>query len=306
MERIKSEQLVEAFLNGLSADLSKALGGEMDVIAIFTPMTQPWDDLLRLAIEDLDELNQDQVASGTPAPNRLAVVLETTGGYIETVERMVRAMRQHYEEVIFIIPNYAYSAGTVLALSGDDILMDYHSILGPIDPQYGSGNGDYVPGMGYLAKYNELVQKINAAPDASQVRAEISYLVEKFDPGKLFHIEQAIEHSKSLLKEWLPKYKFKNWTSRSQTGDLVTEEDRQERAYRVAEVLGDAHRWHSHGRGITCDDLGSEEIKLKINNYGTNADLKKYVRNYRDLLVDYMGKRSWPAAIHTKQGFRNS
>lgn len=301
MERIKSEQLVEGFLNKLNADLSVALGDEIDVVAIFTPMTQPWDDVFRLAIEDLAEL-QDS----TMSLRRLAVVLETTGGYIETVERMVRAMRQHYKEVLFIIPNYAYSAGTVLALSGDDILMDYHSILGPIDPQYSSGNGDAVPGMGYLAKYNELVQTINAAPDAAQVRAEISYLIEKFDPGKLFHIEQAIEHSKSLLREWLPKYKFKNWTMRSQTGEPVSPEDRQNRADQVAEVLGDAQRWHSHGRGITCDDLGSEEIKLKINNYGTNADLKNFIRNYRDLLVDYMGKRTWHAALHTKLGFRTS
>ncbi|PPT68962.1 SDH family Clp fold serine proteinase [Xanthomonas arboricola] len=301
MERINSEQLVEKSLKSLNGDLSVALGGEIDVVAIFTPMTQPWDDVFRLAIEDLAELHDS-----TTGPRRLAVVLETTGGYIETVERMVRAMRQHYKEVLFIIPNYAYSAGTVLALSGDDILMDYHSILGPIDPQYSSGNGDAVPGMGYLAKYNELVHTINAAADAAQVRAEISYLIEKFDPGKLFHIEQAIEHSKSLLREWLPKYKFKNWTKRAQTGEPVSPEDRQKRADQVAEVLGDAQRWHSHGRGITCDDLGSEEIKLKINNYGTNAELKNFIRNYRDLLVDYMGKRTWHAALHTELGFRTS
>jgi Periplasmic serine proteases (ClpP class) len=302
VERIKSEQLVESFLSKLNDDLGDALGDETDVVAIFTPMAQPWDDVLRLAIEDLAGCHEQEGGGG----RRLAVVLETNGGYIETVERMVRAMRQHYQDVLFIIPNYAYSAGTVLALSGDDILMDYHSILGPIDPQYSSGNGEAVPGMGYLAKYNELVQTINAAPDASRVRAEISYLIEKFDPGKLFHIEQAIEHSKSLLREWLPKYKFKNWTHRSQTGQPVTPQDRQARADQVAHVLGDAHRWHSHGRGITCDDLESEEIKLKITNYGANPELKRHIRNYRDLLVDYMGKKSWHAALHTKLGFKTT
>lgn len=303
MERLGAESIVSGFLNKCNTDLGEKLNA--DVLSIVTPMAPPWDDVVRLAIEELAE-DADKPERGTEGPRRLAVVLETTGGYIETVERIVRAMRQHYQDVIFVIPNFAYSAGTVLALSGDDIYMDYHSILGPIDPQYGAANGEYVPGMGYLAKYKELVQTINGAADAGHVRAEISYLIEKFDPAKLFHIEQAIEHSKSLLREWLPKYKFKNWDRRETTGNPVSSDDKQARANEIAEILGDAQRWHSHGRGITCDDLGSEEIKLKITNYGTNADLKSSIRNYHNLLVDYMGKRSWPAAIHTKLGFRTS
>jgi len=55
---------------------------------------------------------------------------------METIERIVAVMRNHYESVSFIIPNFAFSAGTVLALSGDEIYMDYYSVLGHIDPQY--------------------------------------------------------------------------------------------------------------------------------------------------------------------------
>lgn len=295
MERLQAEAIVDHCLIELNAELANRL--EADVISIATPMAPPWDDVVRLAIEEM--------AAREASKKRLAVLLETSGGYIETVERMVRAMRKHYEEVIFLIPNYAYSAGTVLALSGDDIYMDYHSVLGPIDPQFNS-NGDYVPGMGYLAKYKELVQTINSASDVSHVRAEISYLIEKFDPAKLFHIEQAIEHSKSLLREWLPKYKFKNWLKRETCGTDVSEADKQERANQIAEILGDAQRWHSHGRGITFDDLGSEEIKLKITNYGNAPELKQSIRNYHGLLVDYMGKRGWPAVIHTPMGIKTS
>ncbi|MQY59252.1 MAG: hypothetical protein GH144_06555 [Clostridia bacterium] len=35
----------------------------------------------------------------------------------------------------FLIPHTAYNAATMLALSGDEILMDDRSTLGPIDPQ---------------------------------------------------------------------------------------------------------------------------------------------------------------------------
>ncbi|TNJ35449.1 SDH family Clp fold serine proteinase [Arenimonas terrae] len=289
----KSEDLIEGALLGFNEQLSEAMAAE--VIFVGCPMTPPWDDVLRVSVESLAEARK--------LPEKLIVVLETGGGYIETVERMVRVMRTHFAIVDFVVPNFAYSAGTVLALSGDDIWMDYHSVLGPIDPQYGSPNGNYVPGMGYLAKYQELVEKINAAPDASKVRAEVAFLVEKFDPAHLFRIEQAIEHSKTLLKAWLPKYKFKDWERRTTSGAVVSAADKQVRANQIAETLGDAAKWHSHGRGITCDDLGDEEIKLKINNYGKDAHLRTAIRNYYSLLGDYLGKRDWKAAIHTRNGF---
>ena len=66
---------------------------------------------------------------------RSNLILDTPGGVVEVVERIVRVLRHHYTEVKFVIPDRAMSAGTVLAMSGDDILMDYHSCLGPIDPQ---------------------------------------------------------------------------------------------------------------------------------------------------------------------------
>lgn len=294
MQAPRADLLIDTVLRSFNESLAAKL--ESEVAFVSCPMAPPWDDTLRVAIETRAQADGDM-------PKKLAVVLETSGGYIETVERMVRVMRTYFEDVIFIVPNYAYSAGTILALSGDEIFMDYHSVLGPIDPQYMSPNGDHVPGMGYLAKYRELVDEINSADDASKVRAEISFLVEKFDPAKLFHIEQAIEHSKTLLKLWLPKYKFKNWTNRSSSGEPVTDEDKKKRANEIAEALGDARRWHSHGRGITCDDLDNEEIKLKINNYGEIADLKLHIRNYHGLLSDYMGKRGWQSAIHTRDGF---
>ena len=47
------------------------------------------------------------------AKNRLAVILNTPGGSVETVEKMVSIIRFHYNEVYFVVPDYAMSAGTV-------------------------------------------------------------------------------------------------------------------------------------------------------------------------------------------------
>jgi len=189
-------------------------------------------------------------------------------------------------------------------MSGDEIYMDYYSVLGPIDPQYPSEDGNLVPGMGYLAKYHELVNTINNSLDGddNQVRAEIMLLLRKFDPAKLFHIEQSIEHAQSLLVDWLPRYKFKNWNHKD--GSPVSPEDKVQRAKEIAAALGDAHRWHSHGRGITMRDLDGDDIKLEIVDFEKIPGLSPSIRQYHGLFMDYLQKTGTRAALHSARGVR--
>src|SRR5690606_29182805 len=143
----------------------------------------------------------------------------------------------HYQLVDFVVPNFAYSAGTVLVLSGDEIYMDYYSVLGPIDPQFETEQGKWAPGLGYLAKYDELVAAINSQPDSQRVRAQLAFLLNKFDPAVLFALEQAKNHSIALLEDWLPKHKFKSWVKTESHGRKVTESMRKKRARQVAEIV---------------------------------------------------------------------
>ncbi len=172
------------------------------------------------------------------------------------------------------------SAGTILAMSGDAIFMDYYSVLGPIDPQFQSQNWHFVPGLGYLQKYKELLEKINAAANPENVRGELAYLLNNFDPGNLFSVEQAKEHSMSLLEEWLPRHKFKSWKRTERSGRRVTPAMRKLRAKEIAEILADPERWHSHGRGIGLKYLIGDEIRLKIRNFGDDEKLNQKIGNY--------------------------
>lgn len=223
---------------------------------------------------------------------------------METVERLVTVMRKHYSRVSFVIPNYAYSAGTVLALSGDNIYMDYYSVLGPIDPQYRANDGGYLPGHGIIAKFNELRETINDAKSLDEVRAELTFLTKNFDPAQIFHIEQSIQHGITLITEWLPKYKFKDWNKTQSKGEIVTDEMRKLRAKHIAETLGDASKWHSHGRGIPMRRLIGDELKLVIDDFGANEELSQHIKNYHGLAVDYFGKLGMQAYIHTRNGSR--
>ena len=73
-------------------------------------------------------------------------------------EIMVEVMRRFYDEVYFIVHEYAYSAGTILCMSGDKIYMNFASSLGPIDPQVLS-NGQWVPAQGYLDQFDAICKK---------------------------------------------------------------------------------------------------------------------------------------------------
>lgn len=291
MDTIKADHVIESTLGNANSSVGALFSS--DVTAVVAPMMPELDDVIRTAIEDL-------VESQDAPPSRLSVVLETGGGYVEVVERIVSVFRRHYAEVDFVIPNFAYSAGTILAMSGDEIYMDYYSVLGPIDPQL-RVEGATVPGLGYISKYNDLVEEINSTEEGeNEKKAQLFYLIKRFDPALLFNIEQSIEHSKALITDWLPKHKFKNWSVTETRKAPVTDEDKRIRAERIASALGDVDRWHSHGRGISMAELEGESIGIKVADFGANPQHSQHIRHYSGLLKDYMGKRGLPAAVHTR------
>lgn len=238
---------------------------DADTIAYSGALIHGVDDDIRSVIEAL--------ASRRTKRDRLAVLLTTTGGDIETVARIVETFRQHYDYVEFVIPNYAFSAGTVLALSGDAIRMDYYSRLGPIDPQVQSTTGELVPALGYLARYEDLLKKANSGR-ASE--AEVALLM-SFDQAELYMFDQARELTITLLKEWLVRYKFRDWKTTEGRGADVTDDMRTERADEIARGLNDTSRWHSHGLGISMSVLW-HEMKLQIDDFGADAELSHAIR----------------------------
>lgn len=290
MDAIKTDDIIQQLLKDKCVALEAKLDGE--VLLIRAPMAPGLDDAVRREIEN--------VASQEGCKKQLVVVLETNGGSIEVVERISDVFRHHFESVIFVIPNVAYSAGTVLSLSGDAIYMDYYSVLGPIDPQIRNREGRWVPGLGYLEKYNALIEKSKKGEISP---AELEFLIRKFDPAELFALEQAKQHSSDLIERWLCQYKFKDWTHRHESGELVDDTYKAKRAQDIAALLGDAKEWNSHGRGIPLRVLESEKIKLKINNFGEDPDLNRAIREYYDLFIDYCGKLGVEIALHTKRRF---
>ncbi|MBX2891791.1 MAG: hypothetical protein KF734_12725 [Saprospiraceae bacterium] len=63
------------------------------------------------------------------------VLVHSPGGRPDATERIVAVLRQRFSEVHFLIPHSAYSAATMLALSGNSVTLHPSATMGPIDPQ---------------------------------------------------------------------------------------------------------------------------------------------------------------------------
>jgi hypothetical protein len=187
------------------------------------------------------------------------------------------------------------SAGTVLVMSGDRIHMDYFSILGPIDPQTPRPDGSLVPAMGHLHQYERLIEK---SKQGTLTTAELAFLVQRFDPAELYSYEQARKLSIVLLKEWLVKYKFRDWRRTEKRRLIVTRKMKETRADEIATILTDTETWKSHSRGIPMAVL-RRRLNLKIEDFGANPKLAVPVRSYYDLLQDYMSKMGHTGVVHT-------
>lgn len=256
-----------------------------DVLSYFGPIA---DGAANYFLEVLETL-----ASHADKRPQLAVLLTTNGGSAMAVERFVNIIRKHYDKVIFIVPDYAFSAGTIFCMSGDEIWMDYFSVLGPIDPQIKNKDGKYVPALGYLDKVNELLEK---AKKGKLSQAEF-VILKDFDLAELRGYEQAKALTISLLKKWLVKYKFKNWVTHASSGTPVTEQDKEKRAEQIAADLGNNSKWCSHGRPINIEEL--EDLGLKIVDFSDRPE-RAGIREYYTLLQDFNQKYDNSLLIQTR------
>ncbi len=260
-----------------------------DVVMYYGEIFDTVDSVFKKTIENLktDDISYDKIY----------VILTTPGGSLNPVSRMVTVLRHFYQEVNFIIPNYAYSAGTIFCMSGDNILMNYFSVLGPIDPQVQNKEGRMVAALGYLDKVNELIDKAR-----NNTISQAEFLILKdFDLAELKTYEQARELATEYIQEWLVSYKFKDWNIHSD-GSAVTEKDKKDRAKNIANILSDNNKWHSHTHTITMDDL--LQMGLKIINYENDIVFKNKFDSYYNVLEDFISKTQKNILIHTRKDLK--
>lgn len=227
-----------------AADLSKAQEG--------APISIDYSDVLPIS----DQLTNCK-------GNALDVILETPGGDGTVAEDIVRIIRERYDDVAFIVPGYAKSAGTIIAMSGDEIVMGPTSALGPIDAQL------VWQGKAFSAEaLIEGMEKIKReVVDTGVLNKAYIPILQSVSPGELQSAQNALDFAKKLVTTWLSTYKFRKWTQHSSDGSHVTQQQRDARAAEIADELCSHQKWLSHGRSIRLADL--ERMKLRVTNFVT-------------------------------------
>lgn len=285
---------IEQPLNNYLHTIEK--GFDAQALSFSGPLFHGVDDVLRNFVEALANRPDYEEYK-----KHLVFLLTTTGGYIEVVQRIVETLRNFYDYVAFVVPNYAYSAGTVLVLSGNEIYMDYYSRLGPIDPQVPTADGKLIPALGYLVQWERLLKK---SRKGQLTEPEALVMLNNFDQAELYMYEQARELSVTLLKEWLAEYKFADWHTTETSKRPVSARTRKRRAEKIARMFNDTSRWHSHGHGISRKVL-ENVVGLKIADLDANPELCSSIRRYYNLTSDYQSKTGQLGTIHITGNMRH-
>jgi ClpP class serine protease len=102
----------------------------------------------------------------TPPAIPIDLILHTPGGLALAATQIALALQAHPGKKTVIIPHYAMSGGTLIALAADEIVMDHHAVLGPVDPQLMDQNAMY-PAVSLL-KIMEL-KNVNRIDDRTLV-----------------------------------------------------------------------------------------------------------------------------------------
>jgi len=169
----------------------------------------------------------------------LDVFIHSPGGFAENTEELVKLLRANFDDIRFVVPHSAMSAATMFCLSGNVILMDDRSALGPIDPQIQlplQQGQIFMPAQVIVDGFKKAREAIADDPNALPV-----FLPWLSQYGAFVQIcQDAIELSVTLAKEWIATYMF----PRRRNREMLAE--------KIASYLSnrDIHKSHNRRIGI--------------------------------------------------------
>ncbi len=86
-----------------------------------------------ISIEDSEQVLR--AIRMTPKDQPIDLIIHTPGGLVLAATQIAKALKNHPAKTTVIVPHYAMSGGTLIALAADEIIMDPNAVLGPVDPQ---------------------------------------------------------------------------------------------------------------------------------------------------------------------------
>jgi|CXWL01.1.fsa_nt_gi hypothetical protein len=187
------------------------------------------------------------------------LLLHTVGGDIDVAEKLITMLRTKVGagRLRVVVPDFAKSAGTLIAIGADAIVMSDMSELGPIDPQIvltdGNGNRIRHSVQSYIDAYKTHAATLKKDPN--DIAAAI--MLGKLDPATVKLFESVMTRARSLAETLLQQGMFKELGNWSQ----------------AASALIDTNRWQSHGQMISWQDATDPKIGLTVDYLDPKSDL---------------------------------
>ena len=176
----------------------------------------------------------------------LLLMLHTPGGMAEAAESIVDYLWQKFPTVHALIPTYAMSAGTMIALGCEKIIMGRQSQLGPTDPQLIIDNRPY-SAHSIVAQFEEAKTDISGNVALAHAWAP---LLQRFGPALLQEATRALVYGKQMVAKWMEEHMFNGEANAAQTAkDAATF------------FSGDTHG--SHGRRINREAARAQALKIQ-------------------------------------------
>ncbi len=193
-------------------------------------------------------------------PDTLDLLLHTPGGDPTAAERIVMTCRSYAKSFRVIVARSAMSAGTLVAMGADAVVMTETAELGPIDPQMivtGSEGQFLRPAAAFVDAYLDLIGKSQQAIKTGEPPHPYVEPLRKLDPTWIQVCLKARELARTIAGEFLGKYMLRG-KPRKEIDEAV------ERFMREGELL-------SHGRIVRRGK--AEEYGLKVDSVEKGSDL---------------------------------
>ena len=136
-------------------------------------------------------------------PNNINMIIQTEGGECEEANYFAYILKQRKIRIKSYIPNYALSAGSFIAITGDEIFMNWYSTMGPIDTQidFSTIEDEDSEDETFPAKYvAKIKKKDNALVKLKAREAECYHYDDKFIIKSMFKRDKSKKIIKNLLE----------------------------------------------------------------------------------------------------------
>lgn len=238
---------VNARLNTALGAISKERAGRNVIFYASAFLQKPTAPSMTLMITHEEINGLMSVMFGMDFSKGLSLLLHTPGGIPNAAETIVAYLYSKFSYIEVIVPAMAMSAGTMLSLAADRIVMGRQSQLGPIDPQ--------MPIGGRSVSARAVVDQFEAArKDVAQelTRAHVwAPVLQSMGPALLQEAQMALDFGEQLVAGWLAKRM------------CAGEADPVAAASKIAKHFNDASTHKSHGRRIDRDEARSYGVVVE-------------------------------------------